>query len=308
MPAKGTVSIFEVGPRDGLQNESAVVTSADKAAFIELLADAGLTRIEASSFVRPGVIPQLSDAEQVFAALNRRPGVTYAALVPNVKGLEGAIKAGVKEVAVFTAASESFTKKNINCTIDESFQRFADVMPRAREAGIRVRGYVSTVVECPYEGRVEPEAVRSVCARLRDGGVYEISLGETIGTAVPDDIERLLDVLLKEFEPSFLAGHYHDTRGTAVANVMKSVEMGLRTFDSSAGGMGGCPYAPGAAGNAATEDVVYALERSGWSTGVDLDKLTLATQFISKALGRIPASKVFSAHLAKKEAAARRQA
>ena len=299
MNRNNRVTVFEVGPRDGLQNEKRSIDSKSKIHFIELLAEAGLPKIEATSFVRQGVIPQLSDAAEVFAGVRKFPDTTYAALVPNRKGMENALAAGVREIAVFSAASESFTKKNINCTIRESIERFRDVISVAREHDIRVRGYVSTVVECPYEGLIRPRAVLDVCRHLLDQGVYEISLGETIGVAVPDEIAGLLETLLKEVPAARLAGHFHDTRGTALANVQRALEFGLRTFDSSAGGLGGCPYAPGASGNLATEDLIYFLHRSKFETGVDLDKLLDASRFIAKTLDRPVGSRVFEACTAK---------
>ncbi|MCR9143658.1 MAG: hydroxymethylglutaryl-CoA lyase [bacterium] len=289
------IQIYEVGPRDGLQNEAQPVPTDAKIRYIEALARAGHTRIEATSFVRPGVIPQLSDAHEVYTGLQNQTGVRYIALTPNRKGMENGLAAGLQEGAIFTAASEAFTKKNINATIDESIARFGDVMALASDAGIPVRGYVSTVVECPYAGKIDPEAVLDVCRRLLDLGVYQVSLGETIGVAVPDDIARLLDVLLKEIPAEKLAGHFHDTRGTALASVFRAIEFGLRIFDASSGGLGGCPYAPGAAGNLATEDLVYALHRSGYETGIDLEALALATSGIAQSLGREPTGRVYLA-------------
>ncbi len=295
------VRIFEVGPRDGLQNEKAVVSAADKIRYINLLAQTGITRMEATSFVRPGVIPQLADADEVYRGIEKTTGVRFSALTPNVKGMENALAAGVQEAAVFTAASDAFTLKNINCTIEESLRRFHDVIHLANEADVPVRGYVSTVVECPYVGPVEPRAVLEVCHRLLELGVYEISLGDTIGVGTPADISRLLDVIVKEIPPEKLAGHFHDTRGTAVANVFCALNYGIRVFDSSAGGFGGCPYAPGAAGNASTEDLVYSLERAGYKTGINMDKLCTATTHISNVLGRMSASRSYLAELARKE-------
>jgi len=296
-PENKTIQIYEVGPRDGLQNEAHPVSAAAKIEYISMLAAAGLTRIEATSFVRPGAIPQLSDAAEVYPNARERVGdsARLLALTPNRKGMENALAAGLQEGAVFTAASESFTKKNINASIEESFARFAAVLELAREAEIPVRGYVSTVVECPYEGRIAPERVLAVTKRLFDSGVCQVSLGETIGVAVPDDIRRLLDVLCREIAPEKLAGHFHDTRATALSNVFAALEYGLGIFDAASGGMGGCPYAPGAAGNLATEDLVYALERSGYATGVDLHKLAGASAFIGGETGRQPASRVYLA-------------
>ena len=298
-PDKKAVTIFEVGPRDGLQNEKGIVSPAAKVRFVEMLAAAGHRKIEVTSFVRPGVIPQLSDAGEVYPGVKREAGKVYAALVPNVKGMENALAAGVQEIAVFTAASETFTQKNINCTIAESLERFAAVRDLARENNIPVRGYVSTVVECPYEGKIKPEATLTLSRKLLDMGCYEVSLGETIGVAVPEEIARLLDVLVKEIPAEKLAGHYHDTRSTALANVARSLEYGLRTFDASAAGLGGCPYAPGAAGNLATEDLIYTLHRSGYETGVDLVKLMEASRFISGELNRAVSSRVYQSELAK---------
>ncbi len=294
-PKSTQIQIYEVGPRDGLQNEAQPVPTDAKIRYIEALTRAGHTRIEATSFVRPGVIPQLSDAHDVYTGLTKRDGVRYIALTPNRKGMENGLAAGLQEGAVFTAASEAFTKKNINATIAESIDRFREVMQLADDAQIPVRGYVSTIVECPYAGRVEPEAVLAVCRQLLELGVYQVSLGETIGVAVPDDIARLLDVLLKEIPGEKLAGHFHDTRGTALSNVYKAIEYGLHVFDASSGGLGGCPYAPGAAGNLATEDLVYALHRSGYETGVDLAALTAATTEIAGALGRQPSARAYLA-------------
>jgi hydroxymethylglutaryl-CoA lyase len=294
-----SIQIYEVGPRDGLQNESHAVPAPAKIRYIELLAEAGLKKIEAASFVRAGVIPQLADAAEVYAALDKTRGADFIALTPNRKGLEAGLAVGLMEAAIFTAASESFTKKNINATIDESFARFQEIMPLAVERKLPVRGYVSTVVECPYEGPIAPAAVRDIVARLFDLGVYQVSLGETIGVAAPDDISRLLDVLVKDFPTDRLAGHYHDTRGTALANVFRSLDYGLRIFDASSGGLGGCPYAPGAAGNLATEDLVYALGRSGYDTGVNLTALARATEFITAQLGRDAVSRVYQAEAKK---------
>jgi len=285
------IIIKEVGPRDGLQNEKESIPTAIKADFIAALLTSGLKHIEITSFVRPDRIPQLADGRDLIALLKERdlwnPAV-YSALVPNRKGLESALEAGLQEIAVFTAASEAFTQKNTNCTIEESLQRIAEIMAVAAPAGLKARAYISTVVECPYSGRISPEAVRAVALPLLEMGIYEISLGETIGVAVPDEIASLLDCLLEDIPPGQLAGHYHDTRGTALPNVFRSLEYGLTTFDSSAGGLGGCPYAPGAAGNLATEALVYTLERSGYSTSINLNDLRAASGkiqgFVSRAL------------------------
>lgn len=288
------VRVYEVGPRDGLQNEKMTIAAADKIRFIELLDEAGFDTIEATSFVRPGAIPQMSDAAVVYPAVKAK-GARKAALVPNLKGMQTALDCGLEEAAIFTAASESFTARNINCTIAESLERFREVSRLAQERSIPMRGYVSCVVECPYEGRIAPEKVLDVSLRLLELGVYEISLGETIGVAVPDDISRLLDVLLKQIEPGKLAGHFHDTRGTALANVYAALQAGVRIFDSSAGGLGGCPYAPGASGNLATEDLVYALERSGYETGVDMGRLWAASAYMQSVTGKHPKSRMFAA-------------
>ncbi|MBE7440029.1 MAG: hydroxymethylglutaryl-CoA lyase [Spirochaetales bacterium] len=289
------VVIKEVGPRDGLQNEKENIPTAIKAEFIAALRKSGLKYIEITSFVRADRIAQLADATELVALLKER-GLwdhpeSYSALVPNRRGLDQALEAGLQEIAVFTAASDAFTQKNTNCTIEESLQRIAEIMSVAIPAGVRVRGYISTVVECPYIGKIKPEQVRSVALPLLEMGVYEISLGETIGVAVPDEIAALLDCLLEDIPAHRLAGHYHDTRGTALLNVFRSLQYGLTTFDSSAGGLGGCPYAPGAAGNLATEALVYALERSGYRTGVSLPDLREATGkvqgFVSRPLQMI---------------------
>lgn len=280
------VTIVEVGPRDGLQNEPVPVDTATKAAFIEGLAAAGLRHIEVTSFVNPKRIPQLADATQVLAALPAREGVVWSALVPNMKGLERAVEAGVKRIAVFTAASETFTQKNIGMTIDQSLAAFGEVIPAALAAGMNVRGYVSTVIACPYEGAVAPGRVVAVTEHLLELGVDEVSLGDTIGVAVPTEVEALLAAVLEHVAPSRLALHLHDTCGTALANVLVGLQMGVTTYDASAGGLGGCPYAPGAAGNLATEDLVYFLERMGVDTGVNLERLVAASSVIETALGR----------------------
>ena len=279
-------SIVEVGPRDGLQNEPTPIPTAVKVAFIEGLADAGLRNIEVTSFVNPKRIPQLADAIDVLAALPDREGVRWSALVPNMKGLERAVETGVKRIAVFSAASETFTQKNIGMSIAQSIETFGEVAATARAAGMSVRGYVSTVVACPYEGAIDPTRVLEVTERLLDIGVDEVSLGDTIGVGVPPEVERMLETVLTKVAPSKIALHLHDTCGTALANVMVGLQMGITTYDASAGGLGGCPYAPGAAGNLATEDLVYFLERMGVRTGVDLEKLAAASAGVEAALGR----------------------
>jgi hydroxymethylglutaryl-CoA lyase len=293
------VRMVEVGPRDGLQNEAQTVPAATKIALIEKLADAGLRTIEAGSFVSPKWIPQMADTAEVLAGLHRAPGVSYPVLVPNMKGFEGALASHCAEIAVFAAASESFSRRNTNCSIAESYQRIAPVAAAAREHDIRVRGYISTVVDCPYEGAVAPAAVADVAAKLLSFGCYEISLGDTIGTGTPTRIQAMIDSVADKVPVEKLAGHYHDTYGQALANILASLERGVATFDSSVAGLGGCPYAPGATGNVASEDVLYMLDGMRIETGVDLTKLAAAGQFISAALGREPASKVARALAAK---------
>ncbi|ANB61386.1 hydroxymethylglutaryl-CoA lyase [Anoxybacteroides amylolyticum] len=280
------VTIKEVGPRDGLQNEAVTVATEDKIAWIQQLANTGLTYIEITSFVSPKWIPQLSDSYEVATNIERIEGVTYAALVPNQKGLEKALAANVDEVSVFMSASETHNRKNINKSIAETFPILADVVREAKAAQKTVRGYVSTVFGCPYEGMVSIEQVSDVAEKLLDMGIDELSLGDTIGVANPRQVEQVLTVLLKRFPKEKLAMHFHDTRGTALANVLMSLQMGITTFDSSLGGLGGCPYAPGASGNVATDDLLYMLHGMGISTGVDLDRLTEAALFIQEKIGR----------------------
>ncbi|HEY8170572.1 MAG TPA: hydroxymethylglutaryl-CoA lyase [Candidatus Limnocylindria bacterium] len=287
------VRIYEVGPRDGLQNESAPISTNAKLRFIDLLADAGLREIEATSFVSPAAIPQLADADDLMARLERRPGVRYPVLVPNGRGLERAEAAGADAVCVFTAASEPFTKANINMSIAESIDAFRPVIATARERGWWSRGYVSTAFGCPYQGRVGEAAVVGVAQELLALGVDELSIGDTIGVAGPADVRRVVGALLGAgIASGQLAMHFHDTRGTALANVTAALELGIRTFDASTGGTGGCPYAPGAAGNLATEDLVYLLDREGLGHGVDLDALLVAARHISETLGRPLGTKV----------------
>jgi hydroxymethylglutaryl-CoA lyase len=290
LPAR--VRIVEVGPRDGLQNESAVVPTAAKAEFIRLLAAAGLRDIEVTSFVHPQRIPQLADAEELLKALSTSPGVRYSALVPNMKGLERAIQSGIRRIAVFTAASETFNRKNINLGIQESLRVFKPVIERALREGMSVRGYVSTCFVCPYEGRVPKEKVADVTRALLDLGIDEVSVGDTIGAAVPKDVESTVGFLLRDFPAGRLAMHFHDTYGMAVANVYQALQMGITVFDSSAGGLGGCPYAPGASGNLATEDLVYLLDGLGIETGVSLQSLRRASHFIAQHLARELPSRV----------------
>ena len=290
-----TVRIVEVAPRDGLQNEKVHIPTAQKIQFIQLLAEAGLPVIEATSFVSPRAIPQLSDADVVMAQLTRHSSPLYPALVPNLKGMERALAAGVRSIAVFTAASESFTRHNINVTIAESLANFRPVIALAKQEAIAVRGYISTVFGCPYEGNIDPRKVLSVVESLLELGVDEISLGDTIGVATPNQIIDVLGLLLVDGKVSLaqLAVHFHDTRGTALANVLAALQMGVHIIDSSAGGLGGCPYAPGAAGNLATEDLLYMLHGMGIQTGVDLTKVMAATHFIAPFLDHAPTSKCY---------------
>lgn len=280
------VKIVEVGPRDGLQNESALIATDKKIAFIGALAAAGLRQIEATSFVSRKAIPQLADAVDVARGLPAMPGVTYSALTPNQKGLDRAIETGIKRIAVFTAASETFTQKNIHMTIDESLATFAPVVSAALANGMSVRGYVSTCFVCPYEGNIDKEKVRVVSQRLLDVGCDEIAISDTIGAAAPTDVQETVGYLLPRIPRERIALHFHDTYGTALANVFAGLQLGIATFDASAGGLGGCPYAPGAAGNLATEDLVYMLDRMNIRTGVDLNKLVEAVAVIAGALTR----------------------
>ena len=298
LPSK--VRIVEVGPRDGLQNEKQLVPSAVKLALIDRLGAAGLQTIEATAFVSPKWVPQMGDAAEVMAGLSRRPDVSYPVLVPNLRGFEQALAAGAQEIAVFAAASEAFSQKNINCSIAESLARFRPLAEAARSHNSRVRGYVSCVLGCPYQGEVRPEAVAEVAARLLEMGCYEISLGDTIGVGTPAGVQRMLDEVALRVPVSRLAGHYHDTYGQALANIYASLERGVAGFAASVAGLGGCPYAAGASGNVATDDVAYTLNGLGIETGVDLDRLVDAGAFICAALGREPASKVARATLAKR--------
>jgi hydroxymethylglutaryl-CoA lyase len=291
------VRVVEVGPRDGLQNEKALIPTALKIQFIHMLAEAGLPVVEATSFVSPRAIPQLSDASEVMTGLTRRPSTSYPALVPNVKGMERALAAGVRAIAVFTAASESFTRHNINTTIEESLANFRPVVALAQREGVTVRGYISTVFGCPYEGRVEARQVLDVAQALLEMGVGELSLGDTIGVATPNQVVDVIGLLVNDgaIPVGQLAVHFHDTRGTALANVLMALQLGISIVDSAAGGLGGCPYAPGAAGNLATEDLLYMLHGMGIQTGVDLDKLVAATRYIAPLLGHAPTSKYYQA-------------
>ena len=279
------VTVVEVGPRDGLQNERAQIATPDKIARVDRLSEAGHAVIEVSAFVSPKWVPQMGDASAVFAGIARRPGVRYTALVPNRPGLERAVAAGVSEVAIFAAASETFSRKNINQSIDESLATYAGVCADATAAGLRVRGYLSTCFGCPYEGRVDPAQVADIAARLADLGVYEVAISDTIGIATPGDVLRVLGATSVRLPLHQTALHFHDTRGTALANVLAGLDYGVTTFDSSAGGLGGCPYAPGASGNLATEDLLYMLNGLGIDTGgISIDKVAAASRFIESHL------------------------
>ncbi|HEY7285552.1 MAG TPA: hydroxymethylglutaryl-CoA lyase [Vicinamibacterales bacterium] len=283
------ITIVEVGPRDGLQNEKASVSTADKIEFVDLLTAAGLPVIEVSAFVSPKWVPQMADAAEVFAGISRAPGVRYTALVPNLAGLERAMKAGVSEVAIFASSTETFSRKNINQSIDESLATYRDVCDRALGAGLRVRGYLSTAFGCPYEGVVAPEQVATVAERIAALGVFEVAISDTIGVAHPGQVPRVLDAVLARLPVERVALHFHDTRGTALANVHAALPYGISTFDASAGGLGGCPYAPGAAGNLATDDLIYMLDGMGLETGVSLTRLSRASAFIESRLDhRLP--------------------
>ncbi|GCC27740.1 hydroxymethylglutaryl-CoA lyase, mitochondrial isoform X1 [Chiloscyllium punctatum] len=289
------VKIVEVGPRDGLQNEKVIVPADVKIHLINLLSEAGLSVVEATSFVSPKWVPQMADQKEVIQGIRKYPNVRYPVLTPNLKGFESAIKAGAKEVAIFGAASEMFSKRNINCSIDESLQRFEEVMKAAKDSSIPVRGYVSCVLGCPYEGNVSPTKVAEVAKKMYSMGCYEISLGDTIGIGTPGSMREMLTAVIKEIPVSALAVHCHDTYGQALVNVFTALEMGISTVDSSIAGLGGCPYAQGASGNVATEDVVYMLNGLGIHTGVDLQKLLDAGGYICRVLNRKTSSKVAQA-------------
>lgn len=293
------VRLVEVGPRDGLQNEAQPISVADKVRLVDDLTAAGLAYIEVGSFVSPKWVPQMAGSAEVFASIDQRPGVTYAALAPNLRGFEDAAAAGVKEVAVFAAASEAFSQRNINCSISQSLERFEPIIEAARAQGVRVRGYVSCVLGCPYEGPVRAEQVLPVARALHQMGCYEVSLGDTIGTGTAGDVRRLFEVIAAHVPRAQLAGHFHDTYGQALANVYASLLEGISTFDSSVAGLGGCPYAKGATGNVATEDVVYLLDGLGIETGIDLERLIEAGQRISTVLGRANGSRVARARQAR---------
>jgi len=284
--------IVEVGPRDGLQNERGEVPTAVKVELIERLADAGLPAVEATAFVSPKWVPQMADHTEVLERIRRKPGVSYPVLTPNLKGFEAARAAGATEVAIFGAASEAFSQKNINCSIAESLERFRPVVSEATSHEIRVRGYVSCVLGCPYEGEVKPQRVADVAAALYEMGCYEVSLGDTIGTGTPGKTRAMIEACAKRVPLEKLAGHYHDTYGQALANIYASLEIGVQTFDASVAGLGGCPYAAGASGNVATEDVIYMMNGLGVRTGVDLEKLVAIGRWICGVLGREPSSKV----------------
>jgi hydroxymethylglutaryl-CoA lyase len=291
------VTIYEVGPRDGLQNEARMIPTDDKVAFIDALSETGLRSIEITSFVNPRWIPQLADGAEVSRRIVRRPGVVYSALVPNRQGLDAAISAGMREVAVFMSASETHNKKNVNKTIAATLAAFQETVPPALAAGLRVRAYVSTVYGCPYEGAVDPGKAVELCHALRTLGCYQVSLGDTIGVATPRQVRDVLSRVLADIPAPDVAVHFHDTRGTALANILVAVEMGITTIDAALGGLGGCPYAPGASGNVATEDVIYMLEGMGVRTGVNLDKLVDAARLVSTLVGHEMPSKFYRAYV-----------
>ncbi len=302
LPSK--VRIIEVGPRDGLQNESHKVSTATKIELIDRLGEAGLKTIEATAFVSPKWVPQMADAAKVMAGMKRRDGVSYPVLTPNMQGLQAALAAGAKEVAVFGAASETFSQKNINCSIAESLERFRPMVAAAKEADVKVRGYVSCVLGCPYQGEIAATAVAEVAHALFDMGCYEISLGDTIGSGTPEKTKVMIEAVARRVPLKKIAGHFHDTWGMAIANIYAALQLGVSAFDSSVAGLGGCPYAAGASGNVATEDLVWLLKGLGLDSGVDLIKLIDTAEWISKELGRPPASRVARAVIAKRAAAA----
>lgn len=281
-----SVTIKEVGPRDGLQNEKQTISTEDKITWIDSLSKTGLSYIEVSSFVHPKWIPQLADASEVLGKIQREQGVTYAALVPNLRGLERALEVNVDEVSVFMSASEAHNKNNINKSIEETYPILSEVVKEAKAAGKTVRGYVSTVIACPYDGPIAASQVRKVSDHLFSMGIDELSLGDTIGVGVPNQVEHLLEELLPHFDANKLAMHFHDTRGTALANIVKSLEMGITIFDSALGGLGGCPYAKGASGNVATEDLLYMLHEMGIETGIDINAVMKSAQLIEKVRGK----------------------
>ena len=292
------VKVVEVGPRDGLQNEAIPVSADAKIQLIEKLADAGVNYIESGSFVSPKWVPQMATSTEVFEKLTRNNNVTYAALTPNLRGFEGALAVNADEVAIFGAASESFSQKNINCSIEESLERFAPIMEAAKKANIKVRGYVSCVLGCPYEGDIDPEQVALVAEKLFAMGCYEISLGDTVGVGNPNSVTKMIQAVSTRVPTDKLAVHFHDTYGQALTNIYAALQLGVSVVDSAIAGLGGCPYAKGASGNVATEDVVYMLNGLGISTGIDFNKLLQAGWFISDTLGKTPISKVSNAYLA----------
>ncbi|XP_077476828.1 hydroxymethylglutaryl-CoA lyase, mitochondrial isoform X1 [Stigmatopora argus] len=294
-PLPKRVKIVEVGPRDGLQNEKTIVPTVTKINLIDMLSESGLSVVEATSFVSPKWVPQMADQVEVMMGICRKPGVSYPVLTPNLKGFQAAVKAGALEVAIFGAASEMFSKKNINCSVDESLRRFDEVLKAAKTAGVRVRGYVSCVLGCPYEGKVAPAKVAHVAKCLYSMGCYEISLGDTIGVGTPGSMREMLAAVSREVPLDALAVHCHDTYGQALANILVALQMGVSVVDSSVSGLGGCPYAQGASGNVATEDVVYMLHGLGIQTGVDIAKLMDAGAFICRSLNRKTGSKVAQA-------------
>lgn len=300
------VRLVDVGPRDGLQNEPGVVPTEAKVELIHRLANAGLPSVEATSFVSPKWVPQMADHSEVMRTIRRKPGVSYPVLVPNMKGLESALAAGVDEIAGFAAATESFSQRNTNCSIEESMERFAPVCKTALASGMKVRGYISVVLECPFEGSVNPKVVADIAKRLMDMGCYEVSLGDTTGMGTPGETKLLMETLARDIPPAQLGGHFHDTYGQALANILASMEVGVSTFDASIAGLGGCPYSPGATGNVATEDVVYMLNGMGIETGISMDRLLDAAQYICDVLKRQTASRAGRALLAKRKRALER--
>jgi len=292
------VKVVEVGPRDGLQNEAIPVSASDKISLIEKLDEAGVTYIESGSFVSPKWVPQMATSTEIFEKLKRNKAVTYAALTPNMKGFEAALAVGADEVAIFGAASQSFSQKNINCSIEESLERFIPIMAAAKKANIRVRGYVSCVLGCPYEGDIDPEQVAMVAEKLFEMGCYEISLGDTVGVGTPASVTTMIQAVSARVPVDKLAVHFHDTYGQALTNIYAALQLGVKVVDSAIAGLGGCPYAKGASGNVATEDVVYMLNGLGITTGIDFKKLLEAGWFISDTLGKKPISKVSNAYLA----------
>ena len=299
MKLPSRVKLVDVGPRDGLQNEKQMVPAEVKITLVHMLQDAGLREIEVTSFVSPKWVPQMANTDEVMAKIHRKPGVFYPVLVPNKQGMNGAIEAGCEEIAIFTAASEAFCRKNTNCSIDESFDRFAPVMEAAQKHGMKVRGYVSTVIACPYDGKVAPAKVAEVSERLFRMGCYEVSLGDTIGVGTPGDCVAMIDAVAERMPREKIAAHFHDTYGQSLANIMAVMERGIAVFDTAVAGLGGCPYAKGASGNVGTEDVIYLMNGLGIAHGVDLEAIARAGREICVALGREPASKVAQALKAK---------